>query len=207
MSFVTITPSRGDRPALLEFCKHQLSRMTVKPDKSYFIDWSPQSQDVDLVTRIKDGVHQALHDGFNEVFIIEDDDFMPANYFEIMKLNGCDFIGQETTTYYNLRNHTWQPMYHPARSSLFTTGFKLSTLASFNWPHKTEISLDIALWNHAQRFKRKFVQTGAIGIKHGIGLVGGRGHKMTMKNTDKDWEWLKANTDTEAYTFYKSLNL
>lgn len=207
MSFCTITPDRGDRKPFMDFCKHQIERMTVKPDKSYFIEWKPMGEDVDLVTRVKDGIHQALHDGFNEVFILESDDFYPANYFEIMTLNGADFVGQEVTTYYNLRNNTWQPMNHPGRSSLFTTGFKLSALASFNWPHRTERSLDIALWNHANRFKKKFVQAGAIGIKHGIGLVGGRGHKMTMKNNDKDWEWLLKNTSTEAYAFYKTLKL
>lgn len=207
MSFCSITPSRGDRPQFLEFCKHQLSRMTVKPDKSYFIDGRPQSQDVDLVTRIKDGIHQALHDGFNEVMIVEDDDFLKADHFEKMQLGNADFIGEEKTTYYNLRNRTWQTMNHPGRSSLFITGFKLSALKDFNWPKKTERFLDLSLWSYAKSKKRKFVQTGAIGIKHSIGLCGGRGHQMLMKNSDPEMEWLKANVDSESYIFYKSLNL
>lgn len=209
MSFATITPSRGDRPQFLEFLKHQISRMTVKPEKSYFIDWGPQSEEVDLVTRVKDGIHQALHEGFTEVYILEDDDAYRPDHFERMQLNGSDFIGQETSTYYNLRNNTWQTMSHPGRSSLFITGFKLSALKDFNWPRKNERFLDISLWEHAKRFKmkRKFVETGAIGIKHGQGLFAGRGHVMEMRNKDLNMEWLKANVSTDAYLFYKSLNL
>lgn len=205
--FCSITPTRGDRGQLLEFCKHQLSRMTLKPDKSYFIDWKPQGDDFDLIARIKDGIHQALRDGFNEVIIIEDDDWMAPDHFEKMQLNGADFIGEEKTTYYNLRNRTWQTMNHPGRSSLFITGFKISALKDFNWPHRTERFLDISLWSHAKAFKRKFVESGALGVKHGVGLFAGRGHSMTMKNSDPEMEWLKANIDAEAYVFYKSLNL
>lgn len=207
MSFCTLTPSRGDRPQFIEFCKHQLSRMTVKPDKSYFIDYKPKSEDVDLVERIQEGIRQAQADGFNEVIIIEDDDFVKPDHFEKMQLGNADFIGEEKTTYYNLRNKTWQTMNHPGRSSLFITGFKISALKDFNWPNRTERFLDISLWSHAKRKKRKFVETGAIGIKHSIGLCGGRGHQMVMKNIDSEMEWLKTNTTQDAYTFYKALNL
>lgn len=181
--------------------------MTVKPDKSYFIDWKPQGEDVDLVTRIKDGVHQALRDGFNEVYILEDDDFYEPDHFEKMKLGNADFIGEEKTTYYNLRNRTWQTMAHSGRSSLFITGFKLSALKNFEWPHRTERFLDISLWRYAKGLKRKFVETGAIGIKHNIGLCGGKGHVLRMKNEDLEMEWLKENTTQDAYIFYKALNL
>lgn len=209
MSFATITPTRGDRGQLLEFCKHQLSRMTVKPDKSYFIDWEPKSEEVDLVPRIKDGIAQAEVDGFDEVYILEDDDFYRPDHFERLQLNGADFIGEEKTTYYNLRNQTWQTMNHTGRSSLFVTGFKISALKNFNWPRLNERFLDISLWDHAKRhkLKRKWVETGAIGVKHGQGLFAGRGHVMEMKNKDLEMEWLKANVSTDAFLFYKSLNL
>lgn len=207
MSFCSITPSRGDRPQFLEFAKHQLSRMTVKPDKSYFIDYKPKSEDVDLVERIQEGIRQAQADGFNEVYILEDDDAYLPSHFEKMQLGNADFIGEEKTTYYNLRNKTWQTMNHPGRSSLFITGFKISALKDFNWPNRTERFLDISLWSYAKKKKRKFVETGAIGIKHSIGLCGGRGHQMQMKNIDSEMEWLKANTTQDAYTFYKALNL
>ena len=205
VSFCTITPSRGDRPEFLNFCKHQLDRMNTQPCKSYFIDYTPKNGEVDLVPRIQEGIRQAKHDGFDLVFILESDDFYPIDYFD--NIPDADFIGEQSTTYYSLRNNTWQSMNHPARSSLFTTGFKISALNGFNWPKQTEKFLDISLWNFAQRKKRAFRKTGAIGIKHNIGLCWGKGHTMLMKNSDPQREWLKSNVDQESWAFYQSLKL
>lgn len=205
MGFCTITTTRGDRPQFLAFCKRQLSRMTVKPDKSYFIDYPPKSEDVDLIPRVREGIKQAKADGFDEVFIVEDDDHYPADYFEKMKLRGNDFIGCLQTVYYHVKDRRYQIMPHSARSSLFMTGFRISALEDFNWPSKTTPYLDVALWNHAQRYKRFFTLPGAVGIKHGIGLCGGKGHWRQLKNVDPDMEWLQRHVDSEAFEFYKSL--
>jgi len=127
---------RFDKPSfkLLDFCKHQLSRMTVKPSKSYFVNYKATKLP-DLVDRVKEGIHRARVDGFNFVFIVEDDDFYPADYFEKIAPTDNDcFIGCEQTTYYNLRNKTYDSFYHPKRSSLFTTGFNLDCIKYFEWP-------------------------------------------------------------------------
>ncbi len=210
--FCTITPTRVDRPAFLEFCKYQLSRMTVKPDKSYFIDYPPISSSFDLVPRIRLGIEQAKNDGFDLVFIIEEDDWYGSNYFD--NIPDVDFIGQDSSHYYNLRNNTHQEFSHPKRSSLFTTGFKISALAfGYQFPPHEYINLDVHLWSKApkgwgaNRGSIAMRKTGAIGIKHGIGKCGGRGHKMVMNNKDLNWEWLKSNVDQEAFIFYKTLKL
>jgi len=209
IEFATITPSRGDRPELLDFCKHQLSRMTVKPSKSYFITYKP-TRFPDLVDRVKEGIHRAKSDGFDFVFIVEDDDFYDKDYFKRIAPTDQDcFIGTELTTYYNLRNKTYDSFLHPRRSSLFTTGFNLTCVKYFDFPKPETIFLDIELWKFAaaKQLKRRFVETGAIGIKHNIGQVGGKGHKMEFKHRDEEMAWLKSKVDTEAYAFYKSLNL
>lgn len=215
MSFCTITPDRGDRPQFLEFCKHQLSRMTVKPDKSYFIDYPPGNGEVDIVPRIKEGIRQAKADGFDFIMIIESDDWYSASYFNNfsnpnwLQSQGADFIGSEDTTYYNLKNHTYQQWHHPRRASLFTTGFKISTLEGFEWPSENERFLDLALWQYGSNRKKNIVwiESKAIGIKHGIGLLGGRAHMNINKYHDQDWEWLSKNVDSEAFSFYKSLKV
>ena len=204
MKFATITMNRGnDRPQFLEFCHHQLSRMNTKPDKSYFICDEPKSDAIDLVPRVKLGIQMAKQDGFDLVFIVESDDYYGKDYFD--NIPDADFIGSEKTTYYNLRNNTYQDFIHPKRSSLFTTGFKISALGGFNWPADDYPNLDIRLWAMRKKFRMR--ETGAIGVKHNCGKVGGRGHTMTMKYTDQDWEWLKSKVDTDAFLFYKSLNL
>ncbi len=205
--FATLTPDRNDRPELLEFCKHQLSRMNTKPTHSYFINYPAKAANVDLVERVREGIRQAKADGFDLVMIIENDDFYDRSYFDY--LPDTDFIGSIKTTYYNLKNRTYQDWTHPKRASLFTTGFKISALNDFEWPENSERFLDLSLWNYAVQ-KRKSIgwrETGAIGIKHGIGLCGGRGHVQRNKYSDKDLEWLKANTDQDAFTFYSTLKV
>lgn len=207
MSFATITPSR-DRPQFLDFCKHQLSRMTVRPDKSYFIDYPPTDDRKDLVPRIKKGIELAKADGFDKVYIVEDDDFYRHDYFERMEMDGFDFIGCNRSLYYNISNRTYEYLHHPDRSSLYCTGFKISALENFRWPEHQAIFLDLQLWRHAKRQnKKRLLHHDPIGvsIKHGIGLAGGSGHRRVLKREDKDLEFLKAQVDTEAFSFYESL--
>lgn len=206
MKFATITPTRGDRPELLEFCKFQLSRMEIKPDHSFFIDFPPKDDKIDLVWRVFEGIQKAAEMGFEQVFIVEDDDFYLADYFN--NIPDADFIGEINTIYYNLKNRTYQNFNHPGRSSLFTTGFKISALKGFR-PNYNERFLDISIWKHAfnNKLTTKFRETGAIGIKHNIGLCGGKGHVMRMKHTDESLEWLKSKVDSTSYEFYKYLKL
>lgn len=202
--FATITPTRKDRPELLDFCKYQLSRMTVKPDKTYFVDYPPRDERIDIVDRVRVGVELAKHEGFNTVFIVEDDDFYPANYFEKFDLDNYTFWGSQQTWYYNLKNRTFVEFNHPNRSSLFNTGFKISALNDFRWEAVRNQFLDIAIWEYASSGKQ-FVNTGSIGIKHALGLCGGKGHKMRHKNEDPNLEWLKSQVDFEAFEFYSEL--
>lgn len=204
--FATITPTRSDRPELLEFCKYQLSRMEVKPDKSYFIDYKPASEKIDLVERVKKGVELAKADGFDTVFILEDDDFYGANYFTHFNRWDYNFWGSEQTTYYNLKSRTHTTFDHPERSSLFVTGFKISLLDTFPWIAPKNRFLDISLWDFARNVgKPQFVHPGAIGIKHNMGLCAGKGHQMRGKNNDESLRWLKENTDSTAFEFYTDL--
>ena len=179
--------------------------MYVKPDHSYFIDYPPTSTDFDLVARVRKGIEQAKADGFERAFIIENDDFYPADYFLLTP--EADFIGDDHTIYYHLGNRTWQDWSHPRRASLFTTGFKISALDDFHWIPDNERFLDISLWNHAKTKTVFWRQSKAIGIKHGIGLCGGRGHIQRNKYQDQDLAWLKAHVDHDAYLFYSTLKL
>lgn len=205
MNFCTITPTRGDRPQFLDFCKHQLSRMTTKPLASFFIDYKPTSINVDLVPRVQKGIQEAKQAGFERVFIIEDDDYYPANYFDI--LYDAEFIGSQKTTYYHIGNKSYQDWTHPKRSSLFTTGFNISAIQGFDWPDHNEKFLDLSIWLWVAKERKSvaWMESGAIGIKHGQGICAGSGHRQRNKYNDTQLEWLKANVDSEAYNFYKTV--
>ncbi len=212
MSFATITPTRGDRDKLASFCSHQLGRMELKPDHSYFIDYPPKNGAFDLVERVRTGIERATKDGHEYAFIIEDDDFYSPRYFNAFSkamADGVDFLGTTETIYYNLANRTLQKFTHPGRSSLFCTGFKLSALQKFKWPKHDTVMLDLYLWGYSRMLKgsTKYFhnETIALGIKHGIGVCGGKGHTMKLKHTDQHHAFLKSHTDLGAFKFYESL--
>jgi hypothetical protein len=204
--FAVIIPDRGDRPAMIKHCFDQIARMTLKPDKVYHINFPPVDNRMDLVERVYDGVQMAKADGFDLVFILENDDYYPADYFERVDMSKAAFFGHEQTYYYNVKERTFNSFYHVLRSSLFTTGFRISCMDGFQWGG--DQFLDIRIWDWARKkgFARQMTLSGAIGIKHGIGLCGGKGHKMKLKNCDPEMKWLRERVDRDSYLFYAQLS-
>ena len=186
--------------------------MIPKPHKSYFIDYPPTSNSIDIVPRIQKGIEMAKMDGCEMVFILESDDFYPANYFESFgNLDQYDFVGSEVTLYYNIRNNTYQRFDHKDRSSLFTTGFRISAIDELFWRklpanHKF---LDIDLWQYAKDHRKRIVlktNPSAVGIKgHGLGLCAGKGHVIPLKLQDKGGLVFQDLVDKEAFQFYNIL--
>lgn len=211
MNYCTITPSRGDRSELLSFCVQQLKKMNSGyPMNAYIINGRPKSAEVDLVPRIREGVEMAKRDGFEFVFIVEDDDWYPANYFSLFgDLSDLDFVGFSDTTYYNIKTRTYDTFIHYSRSSLFCTGFRISALDKFNWPKDNEKFLDVKLWEYAMRYDLRInllQGNPCLGIKgHAQGKVAGKGHVIGLKNQDKDLSFLQSSVDNESFEFYKQL--
>lgn len=206
MNFAAIIPDRGDRKPFFDHCLEQVDKFTLKPNGVYCMTYPPDSEEMDLVQRIKTGVQLVRNDGFDLVFVIESDDSYPSNYFEQFApyFGKYDFFGDDYTTYYHLKNKTYKTWHHPGRASLFTTGFKISALKGFNWPSDNERFLDIKLWQFARGKKVKFVDTGAVGVKHGLGKTGGKGHYMRFKDVDVDLKFLESRTNG-SFEFYKQI--
>lgn len=214
MKIAAITPTRGDRPEFLEHCKYLMEQQIRKPDKHYIIDYPPENDEVDLITRIRKGIEMAKADGMDYVAIIEDDDYYPEHYFETLEDVFTDtnilFTGSGTTIYYHLGFQAYREMWHPARSSLFTTAFKIDALNDFKWPSLIEPFLDLHLWNFAMAHHETCVIHGSfkcIGIKHGLGTCGGNGHYM-----DKIWypgtniPNLLKDMDSKSLSFYTKMS-
>lgn len=206
MNFAAIIPDRGDRPEFLQNCVKQIECFTLQPTEVFCIGHPPRSEEMDLVERVREGIHMAKQVGIDWVFIIENDDYYPPDYFERFApyLEKYEFLGDDHTTYYHLKNKTYRTWHHPYRSSLFTTGFRISALNNFDWPPDNERFLDIKLWHYAKYKKKKFVDTGAIGMKHGLGKTGGKGHYMRFKDVDVDLKWLSTRVNG-SMDFYKSI--
>jgi hypothetical protein len=209
--FAIITPTRGDRP---EFKDQMINIVSnINPGHHFIINYDPESTAVDISDRIRLGVHKSVEQGIDLIFIVEDDDFYPPDYIERFgDLSKHHFFGSPKSTYYNLRNRTWQTFHHRGRSSLYNTGFRISAMKEFPWDRlirtKTPF-LDIEIWKYAKSTSKrcKFIDdTGSIGIKHGIGLCGGKGHRMEMNNNDPEMKWLKARVDADSFEFYRQLS-
>lgn len=205
--FCTITPTRGDRPQFLEFCKYQLSRMDPRPERCFFIDRPPKLGLKDITARVREGVAMAKAEGFDKVYIMEDDDFYPKDYFEQMAFDG-DFVGTTQTVYYHIMNRTWEQFTHPDRASLFNTGFRISALNTFKWPSDDVAFLDLRLWRYQKRALKSAKMVNkpvGVGIKHGVGLSGGSCHRRLLKRADPDLRVLKSMVDQDAFEFYENL--
>jgi hypothetical protein len=210
MSYIIVTPTRGDRFELMDHCSRQVKRFENSFETHLWINYKPNSDKPDLKERIKYGYDEAVKMGVDFVVIIEDDDAYPKDYLSkvVAQFDKSDFIGCEFSYYYNMKNRTWDKLVHKGRSSLYTTAFRVSAMKNFAWHRADDVFLDINIWNYAKRFRRTFIDAGAIGIKgHGFGLTGGNGHKMVMRNKDIDLSWLKSRVDEESFNFYSRLAL
>jgi hypothetical protein len=205
-----VTVDRGDRGFLYEHCLKQVSNFPVSLDHIKIVR-PPKSSQPDLTERMIEAYDIAVDKGYSWLIVIESDDFYPQDYILRMwqHFDASDFIGSEFTYYYNLRNRTWERSMHPNHSSLFCTAFRVSAMKDFKWKLAHKVFLDLDIWRYARKnnLRRTFIDTGAIGIKHGTGLCGGRGHVQKFKNTDSDLLWLKSKVDEKSFDFYGKLEL
>lgn len=209
MSVALLTTDRRDRPKMMQHCINQVGSFVSKHDLHIVVNYHPKTKGFDLTERFEMGYKQAKELGYEWLIVIESDDYYPADYLHKVMLNAdkSDFIGCEFTYYYNIKLRTWERLYHPNRSSLFTTAFRVSAMEGFRWDIAHKLFLDIDIWQYAKRhnFRRTFTDAGAVGIKgHGEGMSGGKGHSMKLKNKDPDLKWLSSKVDKESLEFYKS---
>lgn len=210
MSHLLLTPDRNDRPELLAHCQWQVNRFTTSPGSHLIVNYVPEKKEKkDLKERVWHGYKEAAKLGVDWIIVIENDDHYPAEYLHRVLLHAdkSDFIGCEWSFYYNLRNRTWDKIPHKGRSSLYTTAFRVDVMKNFAWHRADDVFLDQNIWHYAKRFRRTFIDAGAIGIKTGLGLCGGRGHSMVLRNRDPELQWLESRVDKESIEFYKSLEL
>jgi hypothetical protein len=80
---VLITPDRNDRPELLEHCKYQMLRQTLRPYDHLVVNFDAVQGVVDIVPRVKKGIKIAGEMGADSCCIIENDDYYPDNYLEV----------------------------------------------------------------------------------------------------------------------------
>jgi len=205
LKFAAVIPSRGDRPAFDNWQRIRAERLGY--DEIIMVDYPPVSNAFDLYQRLSVGFAKAEALKCDFVSVCENDDYYALDYLEQVKdmaSRVVDIIGFDRTTYYHLPTAGYKFMVHPGRSSMFTTTIstkKFGRLINAGSPY-----LDITWWNQAMgSFVWRLSQSEPfLGIKHGIGKVGGNGHRVSMYNVfDLDRQWLRDKVDAQAFEFYK----
>jgi hypothetical protein len=209
-----ITPDRNDRPELLEHCRYQMSRQTVRPYDHIVVNFEAVPGVVDIVPRIRKGVTIAQQLGADICMIIENDDYYPDNYVEVVQrhLERFDVTGCDESIYYSLQGNCMRTFRHPGRSSLYLTSFRTDAFKCFTWPEDEMLYFDLYLWTTipGRRGFINFPYT-PIGMKHGSGFSPGNYHNGIVNGSgmkgmvqDPGRNWLKKHTRKESFEFYQS---
>lgn len=202
-----VIPTR-DRPQFLDFAFQQILLQTKQPDIIEIIDYPPKSNEKDITQRYRVGVLQAVAKGADVIIFWEDDDYYQLDYIEYMvkqwHLNNKPLImGIEYTYYYHLK-YGVHYKHHKGRASMFCTVVSKDAINQL-WPEDYVAFTDLFIWggwrNTVLLNPERIM---AIGIKHGIGLSGGKGH-INKSIYTKNETFLKEHCTQRAYEFYQSI--
>lgn len=191
-------PTRGDRSLFLSRCLEMMENQTRKADLIHIVSEAPKSEDKDITYRYKKAFNKLFADGCDVVFLIEDDDYYSEIYIETMfnewvKAGKPEVFGTDSTTYYHLNRKCYKVMQHKNRSSAFST-MVTNAVLNIDFPKDNEPFLDLEIWK--QLNGKTFTDSNNIcmGIKHGVGLLGGKGHNESFpyEKQDNNHEFLKS---------------
>lgn len=205
-----IIPDRGDRNDFLAHCHTMLKNQSFTDYKIWSFDYPAKSKEPDLTQRVRRMYEQASR-YCDIVFIIENDDWYARHFLSVMLIAyqaaDCpDIFGIGETYYYHLKINKWLKWIHSNRASLFCTILKCGL--NINWPADNSMHLDISLWKQLKGETFKPNNIIALGMKHGEGMCGGRGHRdiEIYDNNDPQREFLKSIVDEKSFELYSGKN-
>lgn len=215
MRVAVLIPTRGkERKDFVAFAASQIQLQTKQPDGVLFIDRAPENNNPDITARYKEGYELLKNAGFDVIIFWEDDDYYSPDYIDRMMtewtLSGMpELFGISNTTYYHLINQRVTHLDHKGRASMCCTMIRTDLEKPIEWGDLTYKFTDLVLWKQIKNSRTFSADNLHIGIKHGIGLSGGVGHRLDFQPEhsyiDTDFAYLKKNTTQEAFEFYKGL--
>lgn len=231
IKIVVIIPTRGDREVFLQNCCRMLGEQTLKANYVKIIDYPSESNDKDITQRYRLGYDIiSKMNCFDLIAFIEDDDYYAPDYLETMatewlRAGNPDMMGTNSTIYYHVKLNKYFTFNHQRRSSAMNMLIKPGL--NLKWPEDNYAFTDLHLWNMSDVYQNFIPDASrilkdlwikshlfqpdkiiSIGIKHGVGLCGGRNHIDRLERYDKpdtDMAFLRANMDSESFKFYSTL--
>lgn len=228
LKIAILIPDRNDRPELLSNCLRMINNQTVRPDIVELVnDKSPFKEgEVDITWRYRTGYDRLRNKGLDCILFMENDDYYANDYIESMTRAWIDhnrpkIFGTSYTMYYHLGIRKICKFNHGTRSSAMST--LIQPDLKIIWGRDTNPYTDSQLWK-TNNLKGLTWDPGrhiCIGIKHNIGLCGGRYHsdKYTVsgqlrrgdfsryRESDPEFKFLRQHMNDEAYNFYTNIKL
>lgn len=216
MRIGVIIPDRGDRPELLKNCLRMLKAQTIQPVELALVDHAPNSENCDITERYRIGYDLLRNKKLDVIALIENDDWYSPEYLATMISHWIThgkptIFGTNYTYYYHIKLFQYFTMYHDTRSSAMSTLIKPDMY--FPWCPDHEPFTDIYLW-HKFGYQGvgtifKPVKPICMGIKHGVGLCGGKSHVDRLNryehlDTDKSFLQNIMKEDPESLDFYSN---
>lgn len=226
MNLGIIIPDRNDRPELLSNCLRMMNAQALQPAHIELMDYTPLSDAVDITQRYRLGYERMQDRNVDLIAFIENDDWYHPKYLQYMVAQWLisgqpDLFGPNQSIYYHLGLRKYYTLQHFTRASACNTFIKPEL--NINWPADSEPYTDMYLWHHLKGQKKTFTPDAiyTIGIKHGIGRIGGQRHNTGLeqynrngntsfennKHTDPDFDFLKQHMDADSLQFYTNLKL
>jgi hypothetical protein len=209
MKIGVITPHRNDRPEFLAQFKKYMAAQTVQPDIVNYVDYEPESEGVDISQRYKRGFTQLeSFANLDLILFMEVDDYYAPNYVETMVSGWINaekpyLFGIGSSIYYHISGK-WFSIGRPSMMSM-----AVRSGLNINWGNDNYPYADITLCNQLSgQFMEMPEKQICIGIKHGIGLVGGGCHNSDSghyRYNDLSGQWLLSVVGDENFEFYKQL--
>jgi hypothetical protein len=211
-----LVPTRGDRPDFVAHCRWLISRQTRKIDHVEFVDFPPAGPEKDITKRYRVGLSR-LCDKTDVIFLWEDDDWYSKEYVEKMlggweQENRPELFGFSKTCYYHICTMSRSEMSHPGRASAMNTLVRADAVERIKFPEDSQPFFDISLWKSLRGTAHDVYGWPCVGIKHGVGLSGGIGHRRdwlgyNIQDPEMDWlrSLMKEDADDRSLDFYKSI--
>lgn len=202
-----VIPDRGDRPEFMDHCRYLLSLQTMQPAIIEIVDYPPLNGVKDITPRYRQGLKNAFAKGALVTFLWENDDWYSPTYIEQMikgwiKAGSPSLFGIGYTTYYHLKQKKYRTLKHPKRASAMNT--MISALHPLTFPPDDDPFFDLHLWKTGGiTFSPKEIIS--IGIKHGVGLCGGKAHNMDFKYKTEGNGFLEKVVDQRSFAFYSRI--
>lgn len=219
MNIGIIIPDRGDRPRFMDNCMRMLGSQTLKPLYIAYENYPPASNKCDITPRYRTGYANCMRFSRQErpldvIALWENDDYYAPEYLETMAEHWLmegkpDIFGTNYTIYYHIKLRKYYRMDHHTRASAMNTLLKPGL--NIAWPVDHEPFTDLWLWRQLKGITINPGKHISIGIKHGVGLTGGKSHVDRFDRydpprgtADPDCKFLKENMDAESFEFYSN---